>query len=200
MAFSTQTQPPTSGWTRRRLVMFALSMSPLIALLALLAWGQLRTGGSPGGLLEYSESGEQDVAQRTAPAFAGLDLVHGGQIDNAAVAGKIVMVDFWSSWCGACRIEAADLAAVYKEYADQPVEFVGLAIWDVAGDVLKHLDEYSVAYPNIIDDEGKTAVHYGVRGVPEKFFIDANGTIVRKLTGPVSPERLREILDDLLAS
>jgi cytochrome c biogenesis protein CcmG, thiol:disulfide interchange protein DsbE len=175
-------------------------MSPFIALFILLAWGQLRTGGNPGGLLEYSESGEQTVAQRSAPPFSGVDLVGGGLINNAAVSGKIVMVDFWSSWCVACKAEAADLASVYKEYASQPVEFVGLAIWDEAGEILRHIDRYSITYPNVIDDQGKTAVHYGVRGVPEKFFLDADGTIVRKLTGPVSPERLREILDSLLAS
>jgi cytochrome c biogenesis protein CcmG, thiol:disulfide interchange protein DsbE len=200
MSLTTDSKPSASGWTRRRAGLFLLSMSPLIALIALLAWGQLRTGGSPGGLLEYSESGEIDVAARTAPAFAGVDLVNGGLVTNDGLAGKIVMVDFWSSWCVACKAEAADLAAVYTEYADAPVEFVGLAIWDETGDILRHIERYGVTYPNIIDDFGETAVHYGVRGVPEKFFLDAEGTIVRKLTGPVSPDRLREILDSLLAS
>jgi len=175
-------------------------MSPLLALLALLAWGQLRTGGNPGGLLEYNESGEQNIAARSAPVFRGVDLIDGGLIDNASLRGKIVMVDFWSSWCVACRAEAADLASVYTEYADSPVEFVGIAIWDEVGDILRHIDRYSVAYPNLLDDQGTIAVHYGVRGVPEKFFLDAAGTIVRKLTGPVTPERLRNVLDSLLAS
>jgi cytochrome c biogenesis protein CcmG/thiol:disulfide interchange protein DsbE len=200
MALSTQANPSASGWTRRRLALFLLSMSPLIALLALLAWGQFRTGGNPGGVLEYTESGEQTIPAKAAPAFSGFDLVHANFINNAAVSGKIVMVDFWSSWCTACLAEAADLASVYTEYADLPVEFVGIAIWDESGDVQRYIERFTITYPNIIDDDGTTAVSYGVRGVPEKFFVDANGTIVRKLTGPVSPERLREILDSLLAS
>ena len=200
MALPTEITPPASGWTRRRLGVFLLSMSPFLALLALLAWGQLRSGGNPGGLLEYNESGEHDIAVRAAPAFSGVDLVNGGLIDNAGVRGKIVMVDFWSSWCVACRAEAADLASVYTEYADRPVEFVGIAIWDEVGDIRRHISRYGVTYPNLLDDQGTTAVHYGVRGVPEKFFLDADGTIVRKLTGPVTPERLRDILDSLLAS
>ena len=200
MVLSTQTNPSASGWTRRRLALFLLSMSPFILLIGLLAWGQLRTGGQPGGVLEYTESGEEAIKTKPAPAFSGVDVVHSSLMNNAAVSGKIVMVDFWSSWCTACLAEAADLASVYREYADLPVEFVGIAIWDESGDVKRYIDRFSISYPNIIDDSGKTAVRFGVSGVPEKFFLDANGIIVRKLTGPVSPERLREILDSMLAS
>ncbi len=200
MALSTQTNPSASGWTRRRLALFLLSMSPFILLIGLLAWGQFRTGGQPGGVLEYTESGEEAIKTKPAPAFSGVDVVHSSLMNNAAVSGKIVMVDFWSSWCTACLAEAADLASVYTEYADLPVEFVGIAIWDESGDVKRYIDRFTITYPNIIDDDGQTAVRFGIHGVPEKFFLDANGIIVRKLTGPVSPERLREILDSMLAS
>ena len=200
MATSTETSNPTSGWTRKRLALFLLSLSPFILLLALLAWGQLRTGGNPGNLLEHNQSGEIEVAQRRAPDFRGIDLVSGQPVDNATVEGKIVMVDFWSSWCVSCRVEAQDLADVYLEYADAPVEFVGLAIWDEAGDTLRHIQRYGITYPNLIDEFGTTAVTYGVRGVPEKFFLDAEGTIVRKVNGPLTKEQLRDIIDALLAA
>ncbi len=188
-----------SGWTLRKASLFLLSMSPLIALLALLAWGQLRTGGNPGGLLEYSDSGEQMVTNRPAPEFSGVNVIDGSLIENATMNGKIVMVDFWSSWCVACRAEAANLATLYEEYADSSVEFLGIAIWDQSSDILRHVDRYGISYPNIIDEQGMTAVLYGVRGVPEKFFLDGSGNIVRKLTGPVTPERMRGILDAMLA-
>jgi thiol-disulfide isomerase/thioredoxin len=199
MALSTNNQLTVTGWTRRRALLFLLSMFPLLALLLVLAWGQLRTGGNPGGLLEYNNSGEQSIAVRPAPLFSGIDLVNGGLINNGMLRGQIVMLDFWSSWCLACRAEAVDLASVYTEYMDRPVEFIGIAIWDDVGDILRHIDRYSIHYPNLLDDQGTTAVHYGVRGVPEKVFLDQNGTIVRKLTGPVTPNRLREVLDSLLA-
>jgi thiol-disulfide isomerase/thioredoxin len=200
MATPPELTPTASGWTHRRLGLFFLTMSPLIALLALLVWGELRTGDVPGASLEYNESGEEKYDAKAAPAFSGLDLVSGAIIDNAAVHGDIVMVDFWSSWCTACLAEAADLASVYTEYANLPVEFVGIAIWDESGDIIRYIDRFNISYPNIIDDLGTTAVLYGVRGVPEKFFLDAHGNILRKLTGPVAPERLRETLDSLLAS
>jgi cytochrome c biogenesis protein CcmG/thiol:disulfide interchange protein DsbE len=202
----TLTQRPASqpqadrGWTRRRLSVFVLSMSPFIALLVLLAWGLIRSDGNPGGLLEHNESGDIFISARQAPEFSGVDLVSGELVSNESVRGKIVMVDFWSSWCAACRIEATDLAEVYHEYADAPVEFVGLAIWDEVGDTLRYLDRYGVTYLNILDERGVSAVEFGVRGVPEKYFLDENGVILRKVNGPVSKEQLREIIDGLLSS
>ena len=195
-----QANDAPNGWTRRRLALFLLSMSPFMALILLLAWGLVRSDGNPGGLLEHNESGEITVATRAAPAFRGVDLVSGESLDSESLRGKIVMVDFWSSWCTACRIEAADLAEVYLEYTDTPVEFTGLAIWDEAGDALRHIERFNVTYPNLLDARGTSAVEYGVRGVPEKFFLDENGVIVRKVNGPVSKEQLRGIIDGLLGS
>ena len=175
-------------------------MSPVIALIALLAWGQLRPESNPGGLLEHELSGAEQTSVRAAPDLAGFDLVSGAQVSLESLRGKVVVVDFWSSWCAACRAEAADLAAVYLEYIDAPVEFVGVAIWDATGDVLQHIERYGVTYPNILDERGVAAVGYGVRGVPEKFFLDGDGQIVLKLIGPVSDEKLRETIDSLLVA
>ena len=148
----------------------------------------------------HEEPSESQVAVREAPDFAGFDLVSGLPVNAESLRGGIVMVDFWSSWCVACRVEAADLAQVYREYEGAPVEFVGIAVWDRPADALDHIERYDVAYLNILDERGTTAVSYGVRGVPEKFFLDAEGRIVRKLIGPVSAGELRSILDGLLTA
>ncbi len=190
----------SADWSVRRLVTFFLIMSPVIALLALLSWGVLRPNADRGGLLEYNDSGEVAVEMRPAPPFDGTDLLTAEHIDNAAVSGNVVMVDFFSSWCIACKVEARALAEVYGEYEGQPVEFVGIAVWDVLGDTTRHIDRYAVPYPNILDARGVTAVSYGVRGVPEKFFLDRQGQIVRRMIGPIDPDDLREIIDELLAA
>lgn len=175
-------------------------MTPVIAIIALLFWGQLRSDGNPGGVLVHEESREPEVLVRLAPWFGGYDIVSRKRLDVEDLRGRVVMVDFWSSWCVACRIEADDLAQVYREYEQEGVEFVGIAIWDRPADATEHIERYDVPYLNIIDPRGAMAVSYGVRGVPEKFFLDTEGRIVRKLIGPVSADELRDILDGLLAA
>ena len=189
---------PASG--RRRLLFFLLAMTPVLAIIALLFWGQLRSDSNPGGVLVHEESSESQVPVRQAPWFGGYDLVSRDRVDAEDLRGRVVMVDFWSSWCVACRIEAADLAQVYREYDSADVEFVGIAVWDRPADAEEHIERYDVTYLNILDPRGTMAVSYGVRGVPEKFFLDAEGRIVRKLIGPVSAEDLRTILDGLLTA
>ena len=189
---------PASG--RRRLLFFLLSMTPVLAIIALLFWGQLRDDDNPGGVLVHEESSESQVLVRLAPWFGGYDRVSGERVDLDDLRGRVVMVDFWSSWCVACRVEAADLAQVYREYDNADVEFVGIAVWDRPADADEHIERYDVTYLNILDPRGTMAVSYGVRGVPEKFFLDAEGRIVRKLIGPVSAEELRGILDGMLTA
>ena len=200
MQAANHSKAPSEGWTRRKLILLALSVSPFIFLVVVLAWGQLRTGGNPGGLLVHTQSGEVPVTVHPAPAFSGINVQNGNTVDNASLKGKVVVLDFWSSWCTSCQLEAADFASVYRQYANKPVVFVGMAIWDQTGDVLRFLNNYNVTYPVIIDAKGTTAVDYGVRGVPEKYFIDQNGNVVRKITGPIDPTKLSQIIDSMLAS
>ena len=185
---------------RRRLALFCLAMAPVAALVGLLAWAAVQSGGNPGGLGVNSAPGEEPASGRRAPDFAVTTLDGGRVYDNEALHGEYALIDFWSSWCPPCRAEAPDLAAVYEEYEDAPVEFLGVAIWDQTRDVLAHVERYRVSYPNAMDADGDMVVAFGVRGIPEKYILDREGKIVRKLTGPVSRERLREILDELLAS
>ena len=189
---------PASG--RRRLLFFLLSMTPVLAIIALLFWSQFRSDDNPGGVLVHEESSESQVLVRLAPWCGGYDRVSGERVELDDLRGRVVMVDFWSSWCVACRIEADDLAQVYREYDTADVEFVGIAVWDRPADVDEHIERYDVTYLNILDPRGTVAVSYGVRGVPEKFFLDTEGRIVRKLIGPVSTEELRNILDGLLTA
>jgi cytochrome c biogenesis protein CcmG/thiol:disulfide interchange protein DsbE len=174
-------------------------MAPILAIIGLLAWGLIASRGNPGGLSVNEQPGFVTSTVLRAPDFSVATLDNGPLLDNEALRGKIVMVDFWSSWCGPCKLEAANLASVYTEYEDQPVEFLGVAIWDESGDVIRHIQNYDVTYPNAIDDRGRIAVDFGVRGIPEKFFLDAEGNVVHKFVGPITKEQLRAILDELLA-
>ena len=173
------------------------SAVPLLALLGLLGWASARSGGSAGSFGVNTEFGQVKVAPELAAEFS-LELHDGGAVTLSELRGKVVMIDFWSSWCPPCRRAAPVLADVYREYQDRPVEFVGVAIWDLPLGVQEHLERYGVPYPNGIDEEGAIAIDYGVKGLPEKFFIDQQGFIAKKFVGPTSASDLREALDELL--
>ena len=159
----------------------------------------VRSGGMPGGVLVNSSFGELEVSSGAANDFS-IETLEGEILDLSDLRGKIVMLDFWSSWCPPCRAEASDLELVSREYRDLGVEFVGIAIWDREEDVRSFLNRYHVSYINGLDKYGLIAVDYGVRGIPEKYFIDREGNLARKFIGPMGLEDLEEVLDQLLVN
>jgi len=74
------------------------------------------------------------------------------------------------------------------------VQFLGVVFQDTEDKIQKFLSERGNAYPTVVDDAGKTAIAYGVGGVPETFFLNANGTIVAKFSGPLDTDTLQEYL------
>ena len=182
--------------------------APVLALIALLAWASVKSGGTPGGLGVNNEFGQVSINKEAAREFS-LELFSETNnegptlrptLNLSELRGKLVVLDFWASWCSPCRQEALDLAQVYREFQGAPVEFVGVDIWDGRRDALDHIARYNVPYPNGFDREGVIAIDYGVRGIPEKIFIDRNGETVKKFVGPITAETLRETLNQLLAS
>lgn len=170
---------------------------PILALIALLAWASIRSGGNPGGLAVNSNLVEAEINAGAARDFE-LELIGGGFLKLSDLRGKVVMVDFWASWCPPCRVEAPALVKVYREFQGQPVEFVGVALWDNVGDAEVYLRQEGVTYPNGFDANGVIAIDYGVRGIPEKYFIDRDGTLVKKLSGPLTEAVLRDTINELL--
>ena len=170
---------------------------PVLALIALLAWASVKSGSNPGGLVVNDEFGQVSVDAEAARNFS-LELLDGETVTLSELKGKVIMLDFWASWCPPCRQEAPTLSQVYREFKGQEVEFIGIDIWDRPSDAIEYVDLFDVPYPNSIDSEGIVAIDYGVKGIPEKIFIDPNGFISKKFVGPISADTLRATLDGLL--
>lgn len=117
-----------------------------------------------------------------APPFT-LTLFNGERISLADLQGKVVFLNFWASWCPPCRAEARDLEAVWQEYKNENVVFLGIDIQDTEKDALEFLAEFNVTYPNGRDPNGEISIDYGVWGIPETFFIDPEGRITYKHVG-----------------
>lgn len=171
---------------------------PCMALLTLLSWAVIKSDGNPGGVKINSDLGEIAVVSEMAPPLV-LDLIDGGVVKLDDLKGKVIMVDFWSSWCPPCLEEAPILSSVYTDYAGKDVEFIGIAIWDQPNPVISHINEFQIKFPVGLDREGKIAINYGLRGIPEKYFIDQKGNLARKFSGQISSDKLKEIIDGMLS-
>ncbi len=151
---------------------FILTLLAIIPIIGILAYGFKRDP-------KYIES---PLIGRQAPPFT-LTLFNGKAVSLSDMRGKAVFLNFWSSWCLSCRVEARDLEAAWKNLKDKDIVFLGIDIQDKEKDALGFLKEFNVTYPNGRDASGKISVDYGVWGIPETFFIDPQGRITYKHVG-----------------
>ncbi len=154
-----------------------------------------RVAGAPG--VNFNGQLVQ-TAFRQAPDFA-LTLFSGESLRLADLRGTPVVVNFWASWCPPCRQEAPLLERTWRAYRARGVTFVGVDIWDSDADARRFLRDFAITYPNG-PDPGAVALDYGLTGIPETYFIDRDGQVVRKWIGPFTEESLRALLDELLAA
>ena len=171
---------------------------PLLAFLGILVWASLQTGGRPGGMGVNTQFGVAEVDLEPAQEFS-LEQHDGEILRLVDLRGKVVMVDFWASWCAPCRHEAPVLEQAYRDYAGADVEFIGVNIWDLPDNAAAYVDEFGISYPSGVDTDGAIAIDYGVKGIPEKFFVDKAGIVRQKFVGPIRADKLKQTLDELLA-
>ncbi|OZM76388.1 redoxin domain-containing protein [Pseudonocardia sp. MH-G8] len=137
-----------------------------------------------------------------APDFALPALEGTGEVSLAALRGQIVVVNFWASWCVACREEHPALVGAAAQYRDAGVTFVGVDYQDAASSAVAFLDELGRGGDNYLyatDVGSRAALEFGLFGVPETFVLDRSGTVVAKITGPTTYPLLAGILDAVIA-
>jgi cytochrome c biogenesis protein CcmG/thiol:disulfide interchange protein DsbE len=132
-----------------------------------------------------------------------LELLAGeNTLDFTDLNGDIVIINFWASWCFPCRGEHPALTAVARDYRDRGVSVVGVVYQDEPGPVNAFLNDLGRGgdnYRYVLDPGSRAAVEFGVFGVPETYFVDAEGIIVGKIQGGVTSGALRSTLDQILA-
>ena len=100
-----------------------------------------------------------------------------GKVSLASLRGKVVVLNFWQSYCPPCTREAPVVSEVAKKWAGKPVVFVGVDEQDLSGPATKFMKRFDITYP-VISDDGPLIGHYGVTGYPETFFIDRHGRVI----------------------
>ncbi len=178
--------------SERKIVLIGVGL-PIILVIGLLIWGTLRAGEDGGRPGVNNVLGEVPVSTNPYNDFL-VETIDGDAIRLSDLRGNIVVIDFWSSWCPPCRAEARVLAEASDRWLDNGVRFVGISIWDDPNAVVDFIDEFKVNYPIAIDSDGSIAVDFGVKGIPEKFFVNPEGKIVRKIAGPNTSRSLDDVL------
>ncbi|MDR7481178.1 MAG: TlpA disulfide reductase family protein [Armatimonadota bacterium] len=135
-----------------------------------------------------------------APPFTLPRLDGDGTLDLAALRGRVVVLNFWASWCVPCRDEAPLLEAAWQRYRDRGVVVVGVNVQDLTADAQRFVRETRTTFPVVRDHDNRVYRAYGLTGVPETFFTDRQGRIVRKFPGAVleAAEWFRAV-EDVLA-
>jgi len=132
--------------------------------LTVLVWGFLKPGPP-----------SVQVGER-APAFT-LPLLDGDRTSLKELRGQVVVLNFWASWCGPCRLEAPVLEQVWQDYGGDEVAFVGIAHNDVPQRAQDFVENHGITFPNGLDVTGEIAEAYGLHAVPETFVIDGEGVV-----------------------
>lgn len=133
-----------------------------------------------------------------APAWTATDLT-GKKVTSADFAGKVVLVNFWATWCLPCLREIPDFIAIQEQYRSRGFVILGISVDE--GDnasIQEFITSHQFNYPVLRPDAGTTQAFGGISGIPASFLIDIKGQIVLHHTGALSAQDLKSALDPIL--
>jgi peroxiredoxin len=148
---------------------------------------------------ERNPSGRAPAAEigRTAPDFR-LARLDGGDLRLSDLRGKVVILNFWASWCAPCRQEMPEFVRLYRENQVKGLEIVAVDLQEAESQVQGFVDEFGMRFPVVFDRSGEVARTYRVRQLPVTLIVDRDGAIRATKYGPVSPDFLATELAKVL--
>lgn len=175
--------------TRRRARLLAGVIAAVAVIVALLAAG---LGRDPSVIVS-------PLVGRAAPNFT-LPQLDGPPVTLSKLRGQVVVINFWASWCTECKVEQAALNQTWQRFRDSGVVMIGVNFEDSTGAARGYVRTADVTYPVVEDTDSRTALAYGVRGVPETFVVNQSGRVVNRVIGPVGAATLASEINSVLAS
>lgn len=175
-------QPKARIWSTGARVLVILGV---LGFIGLLGWGLYQVQKEP-------------LAKGLAPDFT-LTSFEGQTYTLSDLRGKMVIINFWASWCPPCREEAAYLEQTWRKYKDQGVIFIGVDYADAEKPALAYIDEFDITYFNGPDLGTRISQSYNIKGVPETYYVAKDGTLRGNKIGPLKAPELDNKIEELLA-
>ncbi|NLG27758.1 MAG: TlpA family protein disulfide reductase [Chloroflexi bacterium] len=146
---------------------------------------------------QVSVSGKVAQKGKEAPDFTLLNL-DGNAVRLSDLKGKVVLINFFASWCPPCLAELPDLIALHNDYAEDGLVILGVDQAESTSTVAAFVEEYDVPFLIVLDSSGLVSQQYNVRAIPRSLFLDTEGTIIVDHLGYMSDQDMRGYLDQVL--
>lgn len=159
----------------------------VLGLLLIVGIGLIRTQQGPLGVGD-------EVPDLTLTTFDG------ELIPFEGLAGNVVVINFWASWCKPCEQEAAELEQAYQMYKDEGIVFLGVDYVDTDTEARGYLEKFGITYPNGPDLGTRISQAFRIRGVPETYIMDPDGRLAAVKIGPYSSlEEIQRQIEGVIA-
>lgn len=191
--------------------MISRIVRPILVLLSILLIAGCSTGTNAvdtnqGGDYRFVEAQPQGevIAQdkrKSAPDITG-KMLDGSSFDIGSYKGKILVLNFWASWCAPCRVEAPDLESIYQSYQPKGVDVVGVLVRDDKQQGQIYAKQIGLTYPSVFDPATEIALqfkNYPMAAIPSTTVIDASGKVAAVYVTAVDKKALIKTLDKLIA-
>ena len=197
-----QQKEDTKPRSRKRSIIIFVVVSLLNVGLLIVLWTQLLT---PRSSLSQTDNASivgfvsSPLIGKPAPDFT-LPVLNGNgtKLHLASLKGKVVMVNFWASWCQPCQQEASVLQRVWTKWQSKDVVLLGVDGAEAERDALNFVHQHGITYQNVRDTiDGGTAISYGATANPETFFINEDGMVVARWIGPIDEQSVQAELTKL---
>jgi peroxiredoxin len=161
-----------------------------------------RNVSTPAGHTPATTTAEACHAASTAPAKLDFSIkdMNGAQVKLADYKGKVILMNFWATWCGPCKMEIPAFVQLYDQYKDRGFVILGISTDDEPDALKSYAQEYRMNYPVLVgrDREDLLDAYGPIYGIPTSYFITRDGAICKKHMGPATKEEFEQTIKSLL--
>jgi thiol-disulfide isomerase/thioredoxin len=132
----------------------------------------------------FEDMGVLELPQTTDPVEIRLQDINGNLVSLSDFRGRIVFLNFWTTWCPTCRVEMPSMEKLHQKFKDQDFAMVTVNIQESAAQVEKFYKNFKLTFTTLLDTTGEVAIGFRIRSIPTTFILDKSGRIIGTIMGP----------------